>query len=200
MTRYLLLFDRCGLDFLGAISDERTSLSSVYAVGPRQRSISRVPVPWGSWLYFTVSDLRLPSSSLPTTRRVTVEVFDPASTCLIDGVQTQSYVTSDGQSASLSWFRAPIWGLRPDFYYCQTLACFFMWGFLSDERLGFPFIIAAGPRQCSVETFEQIYYIIFNAHYMSLPSSSSWIIQQRFSESVNEKNYLLSSLNADVQW
>jgi hypothetical protein len=30
--------------------------------------------------YFTVSDLRLPFSSPPTTRRVTVEEFDPAST------------------------------------------------------------------------------------------------------------------------
>jgi hypothetical protein len=30
--------------------------------------------------YFTVSDLRLPFSSPPTTRRVTVDVFDPAST------------------------------------------------------------------------------------------------------------------------
>jgi hypothetical protein len=30
--------------------------------------------------YFTVSDLRLPFSSPPTTRRVTVEVFDSAST------------------------------------------------------------------------------------------------------------------------
>jgi hypothetical protein len=33
-----------------------------------------------SWPYFTVSDSRLPFSSPPTTRRVTVEVFDPAST------------------------------------------------------------------------------------------------------------------------
>jgi hypothetical protein len=32
--------------------------------------------------YFTVSDLRLPISSPLTTRRVTVEVFDPASTRL----------------------------------------------------------------------------------------------------------------------
>jgi hypothetical protein len=38
--------------------------------------------------------------------------------------QSQSYVTTDGQSASLSWNRAPIWGLRPDFYYCRRLqAC-----------------------------------------------------------------------------
>jgi hypothetical protein len=33
-----------------------------------------------SWPYFTVSDSRLPFSSPPTTRRVTVEVFDPTST------------------------------------------------------------------------------------------------------------------------
>jgi hypothetical protein len=26
------------------------------------------------------------------------------------------------QSASLSWNKAPIWGLRPDLYYCQTVA------------------------------------------------------------------------------
>jgi hypothetical protein len=29
----------------------------------------------------------------------------------------ESYVTTDGQSASLSWSKAPIWGLRPDLYY-----------------------------------------------------------------------------------
>jgi hypothetical protein len=64
----------------GALSDERTGLSLVYAAGPRQRSLSRVQVPWDSWPYFTVSDLRLHFSSPPTTRRATVEVFDPAST------------------------------------------------------------------------------------------------------------------------
>jgi hypothetical protein len=58
----------------GALSDERTGLSFVYVGGLCQHSISRVRVP-----YFTVSDLRLPFSSPPTTRSVTVEVFDPAS-------------------------------------------------------------------------------------------------------------------------
>jgi hypothetical protein len=52
----------------------------VRAAGPCQRSLSRVLVPWDLRLYFTVSDLRLPFSSPLTTRRVTVEVFDPAST------------------------------------------------------------------------------------------------------------------------
>jgi hypothetical protein len=64
----------------GALSDERTGLSFVYAAGPRQRSLPWVRVPWHLWPYFTVSDLRLPFSSPPTTCRVTVEVFDPAST------------------------------------------------------------------------------------------------------------------------
>jgi hypothetical protein len=64
----------------GALSDERSGLSFVCAAGPCQRSLSRVRVPWDLRLYFTVSDLRLPYSSPPTTRRVTVEVFDPAST------------------------------------------------------------------------------------------------------------------------
>jgi hypothetical protein len=43
MTRYLLLFDSYGLSFLwGALSDERTGLSFVYAVVPIQSSLSRV--------------------------------------------------------------------------------------------------------------------------------------------------------------
>jgi hypothetical protein len=46
---------------------------------PCQRSLSRVRVPWDSRPYFSVSDLRLLFSSPLTTRRVTVEVFDPAS-------------------------------------------------------------------------------------------------------------------------
>jgi hypothetical protein len=38
---------------------------------------------------------------------------------------------TDGQSASLSWNKAPIWDLRPDFYYCQTVADLLMWGAFS---------------------------------------------------------------------
>jgi hypothetical protein len=58
----------------GALSDERMGLFFVYAAGPCQRSVSRVLVPWNLRPYFTVSHLRLPFSSPPTTRRVTVEV------------------------------------------------------------------------------------------------------------------------------
>jgi hypothetical protein len=61
----------------GVLSDERSGLSFVCAAGPGQRNLSRVQVPWDLRPYFTQSDLRLPFSSPPMTRRVTVEVFDP---------------------------------------------------------------------------------------------------------------------------
>jgi hypothetical protein len=67
------------LFLMGALFDERSGLSLLYAAGPCQRSLSRVRVPWDLRSYFTVSDLRLAFSSPPTTRRVMVEVFDPAS-------------------------------------------------------------------------------------------------------------------------
>jgi hypothetical protein len=69
-----------GLMTWGAFSDERTGLSFIHAAGSCQRSHSQVWVPSNSRPYFTVSFFRLPFSSPPTTRRVTVEVFDPAST------------------------------------------------------------------------------------------------------------------------
>jgi hypothetical protein len=63
--------------------------------------------------------------------------------------QSQSYITTDGQSVSLSWNKAPVWGLRPDFYYCQTVAGLLMRGALSEERAGLSFTIVVGPRQRS---------------------------------------------------
>jgi hypothetical protein len=55
----------------GAFSKERTGLSFAYAAGPRQGSLSWVRVPWDSWPYWTSSS------------------------------QSQNYVTTDRQSASL---------------------------------------------------------------------------------------------------
>jgi hypothetical protein len=62
--------------------------------------------------------------------------------------RSEPYITTDGQSASLSWNKAPIWDLRPDFYYCQTFAGL-MLGAFSDERSVMSFTIAADPRQLS---------------------------------------------------
>jgi hypothetical protein len=61
----------------------------------------------------------------------------------------ESYITIDGQSTSLSWNKAPIWDLGPDFYYRRTAAGLLMWGALSDERTDLSFTISAGPRQRS---------------------------------------------------
>jgi hypothetical protein len=48
-------------------------------------------------------------------------------------------VTTDGQSVSLSWNKAPIWDFRPCLYSCLTVVGFLMWGALSDERTGLSF-------------------------------------------------------------
>jgi hypothetical protein len=63
--------------------------------------------------------------------------------------ESESYVTTDGQSASLSWYKAPLWSPRSDFYYCQTVPDLLMSGALSDERTGVSFTMAAGPCQRS---------------------------------------------------
>jgi hypothetical protein len=63
--------------------------------------------------------------------------------------QSQIYVMNKGQSVSQSWCQTAIWDLRPDFYYCETVAGFFIWGALCDERTSLPFTIAAGSLQHS---------------------------------------------------
>jgi hypothetical protein len=68
-----------------------------------------------------------------------MEVFAPATTRGHSNYQVKvkvKIVTTDCQSGSLSWDRAPIWDLRPDLYYCMIFACFFKWDVLSDERTG----------------------------------------------------------------
>jgi hypothetical protein len=61
---------------------------------------------------------------------------------------------TDGQLTSLSWCQVPIWVPRLDFCSCQTAAGLLMWGALSYKRMGLPFTIAAGPRQCSHSRIE----------------------------------------------
>jgi hypothetical protein len=81
MTRYLLLSWQLRFCFfVGSPLWWEEGSIFVYAAGPCKRSLSWVWVPWYLRPYFTVSDLRLTFSSPPTTRSVTVEVFDPAST------------------------------------------------------------------------------------------------------------------------
>jgi hypothetical protein len=117
----------------------KARLSCQTELGPRLASISRQPpsllfTGWlsnGNWKLSTIcsaissqSPLQI-STVLPTlTRLAKVKV---------------SYVTTDGQSASLSWNKAPIWGSKQDLYYCQAVAGLLMWGALSEERTGMSF-------------------------------------------------------------
>jgi hypothetical protein len=92
-----------------SVSMEASLLDSkhvtICTAGPCQRSVSRVLVPWDLRPYFTVSHLRLPFSSPPTTRRVTVEVFVPASTrgCWLRN-SSFSYKPSIGQAENTACF------------------------------------------------------------------------------------------------
>jgi hypothetical protein len=56
--------------------------------------------------------------------------------------QSQSHVPTDGQSASLPWYRVPIFAPRPEFCYYQTFAGMLIWGTLSNERKGLSFTTA----------------------------------------------------------
>jgi hypothetical protein len=49
-----------------------------------------------------------------------------------------------GKSASLSRCQAPIWGSKPDFCYCQTVAGWLIYSAFSDKRAGLSFTIAGG--------------------------------------------------------
>jgi hypothetical protein len=115
------LCDLCDLFLWGALSDERSGLSFVCAAGPCQRSLSRVRVPWDLRPYYTVSDLRLPFSSPPTTRRVTVEVFDPASTRVVLGSSLYSFGPGPTENTA-----------------SNTLSIVVMGGCLAIARISFP--------------------------------------------------------------
>jgi hypothetical protein len=105
---------------------------------------------------FIGTSLQLKSISTAQTlhsasRSTILSLTDLNDVCLMNELMSrvESYVTTDGKSASLSWSKAPIWGLRPDLYYCLTVAGLLIWGALSDERTDLSFTIAAGPRERS---------------------------------------------------
>jgi hypothetical protein len=86
------------------------------------------------FLPFISNHLRLPSPELNRIQfliswRAGVPKFDSSlPTTFLHFIpsesESESYVTTDGQPASLSWYKAPIWCLRPELYYCLTVAGF----------------------------------------------------------------------------
>jgi hypothetical protein len=105
------------------------------------------PPPHG--LKITVTTPHKIKTSLLTSSDFCVWYLILTSCYHLSRVVSSLMLTTDGQSTSVSWNKAPIWGLGPDFYYCQTVAGMFMWDALSDERTNLLFTISAGPRQRS---------------------------------------------------
>jgi hypothetical protein len=75
--------------------------------------------------------------------------------------QSQSYITTDGQTASVSSSNAPIWGLRQDIYYFQTVVGLLMWGALSDERTGLSFARITVSSSKSVVSMYNLHFTYF---------------------------------------
>jgi hypothetical protein len=67
-TRFSLLSDSCGFVNVEHSLFERTGLLFTIAAGTSQHSHSLARIPRDSWLYFTVSDLRLPQPGGPGPR------------------------------------------------------------------------------------------------------------------------------------
>jgi hypothetical protein len=67
-------------------------------------------------------------------------VASKCSICFSPISRSWSYITTDSQSARLSWCQAPIWDLWPIFLspwnFLQTVACLLFYTALSDERTG----------------------------------------------------------------
>jgi hypothetical protein len=54
---------------------------------------------------------------IPAGWHLETRLFTSLPLLLYSVAESESYVTTDGQPASLSWNKAPFWGLRPDLYY-----------------------------------------------------------------------------------
>jgi hypothetical protein len=55
----------------------------------------------------------------------------------------------------------PIWGLRPDVYYCQAVASLLMWGALSDEGTGLSFATVTVSRNKSVVSMYNLHFTCY---------------------------------------
>jgi hypothetical protein len=91
------------------------------------------------------------------------------------------YVKTDGQLASLSWYKAPIWGLRPDLYYSyDNYGVFFLWGALSDERMGLTFIYAAGPCQRNLSLVRAPWFLFYSLRADPTENTVSTVTAQQY--------------------
>jgi hypothetical protein len=82
-------------------------------------------------------------------------LFTPSKRLCVIECQSQSYITTDSQSASPSWYQAPTWDPRPIFPILSliiflTVSGLSMWDAFSDEKSGLYFPVFSGHRQRSL--------------------------------------------------
>jgi hypothetical protein len=89
--------------------------------------------------------------------------------------RSRSHLTTDGQSVSKSWCRAPS-GAHDQIYITLylTITVLLLWGALSDERTGLSFVNAAGPCQRSLSRLH-VYTICKHCTLIF------WLYMQQFS-------------------
>jgi hypothetical protein len=145
MNRFLSLSDSCRFVDMGCSLwwQDRSVVYSCCWPSPAQSFLGPSPVGLTTIFYC----LRFETSLFTTS--YDSQDYGGGRTCLHTPSRVKSYVTTDGQSTTASWNKATIWGLWPDFYYCQIVAGLLMWGALPDKRTGLSFTTAAGPHHHS---------------------------------------------------
>jgi hypothetical protein len=89
--------------------------------------------PFSECCVFTNHTLATASNSGdPAGSRTEILFSQPPVQITTEVTDSESYIMTDGQPASLAWNKAPVWGLRPEFYYCQKVEGLLLWGALSD--------------------------------------------------------------------
>jgi hypothetical protein len=199
---------RRGLDLLttrlvttrnySAIANLHTSQISTAQANSFQSALSSPVVTWQRLL--SVESLQLLRSlSCPLAFNCTDQVLSSQTPLHL----SQLFKVKVKPSASLSWNEAPIWGLWPDFYYCQTVAGLLMWGALSDERAGLSFTIAAGLHQRShcrvrVPWYSRLYFSVSDSilPFSSPPSTHRITVEVFDFASTRELSLLLLHLSS----
>jgi hypothetical protein len=92
------------------------------------------------------------------------QILLPVGMLLAEISEGRSYFRTDGHSVSTSWYRAPLWDLRPDITSCcLKFEVLFLWGALSDERTGLQFAVQSlnGPSRAEPVTI--LYCLIWDS-------------------------------------
>jgi hypothetical protein len=86
---------------------------------PESELIRLVPTKVFADLLLSLVTLRLTERATRTAG--TVRFNRPEASCWLNWTLSRNYFTSDSQSANMSWYRVPLWDLRPDIISCRNV-------------------------------------------------------------------------------